>query len=337
MKQLLALHIVLLIGLSPALAQKTDTVTLYNGDRITCEVISLAKGKLNVKTSDMSRLSIKWAKISSIETLHRFEIILNDHSVYYGKFKKGLPGSAMVSFGVFQELISLHEITSLNQINSSFLKQLNGSLDAGFSYTRGNENLQFNSSGEITHRTKRFLNMLSFNSVVTENSQRLSKKQDGGYTLKVFHKKSFFTSYNLSWEQNTELGVENRASSHARFGFTPIDNSANLLDISAGLLLNREFDSEQNATNNTEGIINMTYDFFMFTKPNIDLTTSLVAYPSFTVKKRIRAEYNFRVRWEVFSSFTLNFKYYFTYDNKPPAVDALTFDYGINTSIGYTF
>ncbi|VAW29560.1 hypothetical protein MNBD_BACTEROID06-1092, partial [hydrothermal vent metagenome] len=79
------------------------------------------------------------------------------------------------------------------------------------------------------------------------------------------------------------------------------------------------------------------YDFFMFTKPNIDLTTSLVAYPSFTVKKRIRAEYNFRVRWEVFSSFTLNFKYYFTYDNKPPAVDALTFDYGINASIGYTF
>lgn len=207
----------------------------------------------------------------------------------------------------------------------------------GYSFTKGNENLQFNSSGEIEHRTKKFLNTLSFTSIITENSQKQSKKQDGGYTLKAFHKKSIFSLYNISWEQNTELGIENRASSNARIGFTPIDNSANLLDISAGLVLNREFDSEENATNNTEGIINVTYDFFLFTKPDIDLTTSLVVFPSFTVKRRLRSDFNFRMRWKVFSNFTLNFKYYFTYDNKPPTVGALTFDYGINTSIGYTF
>jgi len=307
-----------LLSLSQGFAQKIDTVSLYNGDKVTCEIINLSKGKLYVKTSDMGKLHIKWGKISSIETLHKFEIVLNDHSVYFGKFNKGMPGSAMVSFGVFQELISLHEITSLVQVNSKFWKQLNGSFDA-------------------EHRTKKFLNTLSFTSIITENSQKQSKKQDGGYTLKAFHKKSIFSLYNISWEQNTELGIENRASSNARIGFTPIDNSANLLDISAGLVLNREFDSEENATNNTEGIINVTYDFFLFTKPDIDLTTSLVVFPSFTVKRRLRSDFNFRMRWKVFSNFTLNFKYYFTYDNKPPTVGALTFDYGINTSIGYTF
>ena len=338
LKKNIFLHIAFVfISTSWVYAQKTDTVSLYNGDRITCEVISLSKGKLYVKTSDMGKLYIKWARISSLETLHKFEITLKDHSVYFGKFNKGLPGAAMVSFGVFQEMIPLHEITSLAQVNSKFWKQLNGSFDAGFSFTKGNENLQFNSSGEIEHRTKKFLNTLSFTSVITENSQRQSRKQDGGYTLKAFHKKSFFTTYNLNWEQNTELGIENRASSNVRFGFTPIDNSSNLLDVSGGVLVNREFDSEQNATNNTEGIINVTYDFFLFTKPDIDLTTSLVAYPSFTVKNRFRSEFNFRVRWKVFSNFTLNFKYYFTYDNKPPTEEALTFDYGINTSIGYTF
>ncbi len=285
----------------------------------------------------MGKLYIKWAQISSIETLHRFEIILQDHSVYFGKFNKGLPGTSLVSFGVFKEVISLHEITSLNQVNSSFWKQVNGSFDAGFSYTKGNENLQFNSSGEIKYRTKKFLNMISFTSVITDNAQRLSRKQDGGYSLKAFHKKSFFTTYNITWEQNTELGIENRASSDVRFGFTPIDNSFNLLDVSAGILLNREFDSEQNATNNIEAILDITYDFFFFTKPDIDLTTSLVAYPSLTVKNRFRSEFNFRMRWKVFSNFTLNFKYYFTYDNKPPAAGALNLDYGINSSIGYSF
>ncbi|MCF6359858.1 MAG: DUF481 domain-containing protein [Cyclobacteriaceae bacterium] len=338
MKPFLATYIIIFtLSISWVRAQKTDTVTLFNGDRITCEIINLSKGKLHIKTSDMSNINITWAKISSIESTHKYEIILNDHSVYYGKFSKGIPGTSMVSFGVFQELVSLQEITSLVQINSSFWKQLNGSLDAGFSYTKGNDNLQFNSSGEIKHRSERFLNTLNYNSVITENSQRLSKKQDGGYSLKAFHKKSSFSIYNIVWEQNTELGIENRASLNVRFGLTPIDNSSNLLDISAGLLLNREFDSEQNATNNTEGIINITYDFFLFTKPDIDLTTSLIVYPSFTVKNRLRSEYNFRVRWKVFHNFTLNFKYYFTYDNKPPTEGALTFDYGVNTSIGYSF
>ncbi len=336
MKTLLPI-IFVIFSIAQGVAQKTDTVSLYNGDRITCEIISLAKGKLNVKTSDMSKLSIKWARISSIETLHSFEIVLVDHSVYFGKFNKGLPGSSLVSFGVFQEMISLHEITSLQQVNANFWKQTNGFFDAGFSYTKGNDNLQFNSSGEISHRTKKFLNKLNFNSIITENSQNASKKQDGGYTLKAFHKKSFFTIYNITWEQNTELGIETRASSNIRFGFTPVDNSSNLLDLSAGIMLNREFDSEKNATNNTEGVINVTYDFFLFTKPDIDLTTSIVMYPSFTVRGRFRSDFNFRVRWQVFNNFTLNFKYYFTYDNKPPTVDAINFDYGINTSVGYTF
>ena len=34
-------------------AVKTDTITLYNGDKITCEVKQLTKGMLQVKTSDI--------------------------------------------------------------------------------------------------------------------------------------------------------------------------------------------------------------------------------------------------------------------------------------------
>ncbi len=326
-----------LLTINLAYTQKTDTVTLYNGDRITCEVKSLSKGKLSVKTSDMSKLSIKWTKIESIETRHQFEITLTDHSVYFGTFSKDSAGVAVINFGVFKEKMPLTDITSLTQINANFWQQLNGNFDAGYSFTKGNQNLQFNSSGEVERRTKKNLNKLEYSSIISNNSQSVSKKQNAGYIFQIFHKKSIFSIYNISWEQNTELGVENRASVNARFGFSPIDNKTNVLYISAGLLQNREYSSEQDITNNTEAIINASYDFFIFTKPNIDLTTSIELYPSFTVKNRLRSEYNFRLRWEVFNNFTLNFKYYFTQDNKPPTVDALKFDYGINTSIGYTF
>ncbi len=318
-------------------AQKTDTVTLYNGDRITCEVIGLSKGKLTVKTSDMSKLSIKWLRVASLETLHKFEITLNDHSIYLGAFKKDSAGIATIEFGAFAEHIPLRDITSLVQINSKFWRQLNGYIDAGYSYTHGNQNFQFNSSGELERRTQRFSNKLEYSSIISDNSQTISKRQNGDYSFQVFHKRTIFSIYNIAWEQNTELGITNRASINARFGFSPIDNKINLLDISAGILLNREFSNDQTVTNNTEGIIDISYDFFLFTKPNIDLTTSIVLYPSFTVKDRIRSNYDFRVRWEVFNNFTLNFKYFFSLDNKPPSERAITFDYGINTSIGYTF
>lgn len=338
MRPFLFTYLILIFGSATiAFAQKTDTVTLYNGDRITCEIKSLSKGKLTVKTSDMSTLNIKWVRIASLESLHQFEVATTDHSVYFGTFAKDTAGSTTLRFGVFEEQFLLTEITSITQINSKFWQQLNGSFDAGYSYTRGNQNLQFNGSGEIERRTKKNLNKLEFSSVISDNSQNLSKKQNGSYALQIFHKKSFFSLYNLTWEQNTELGVENRGAINARFGFSPIDSKANLLDISMGILLNREFSSEQTATNNTEGILSASYDLFMFTKPNIDLSTSIILYPSFTVKNRYRSEFNFRVRWEVFNNFTLNFKYYFTQDNKPPSADALKFDYGINTSIGYTF
>lgn len=70
--------------------------------------------------------------------------------------------------------------------------------------------------------------------------------------------------------------------------------------------------------------MNVTYDFFMFTDPDIDITSSIIIYPSFTIKSRFRSDFNFRVRWEIFNNFTLNLKYYFNYDNQPPSVDAYT-------------
>ncbi|MCB0503987.1 MAG: DUF481 domain-containing protein [Cyclobacteriaceae bacterium] len=319
-------------------ASKSDTITLFNGDKITCEVKSLSKGKLYVKTDDMGKLYIKWVKIAHIETKGGYEITFKDHSSIYGSLSKsGKEGYALVRFGIFQDIVPLENITSMVQINSSFLKQLSGNFDAGYSYTNGNQTLQFNSTGEIRHRSKKILNKINYDAVISDNPQAESRKQSSGYTLQAFFKHSFFTIYNISWEQNTELGIENRVLTNARVGYSPIDNSTNRLDLSAGVLINREFSNEQGATNNGEGIVAITYNLFVFTKPDIDITTTLIAYPSFTVKDRVRSDLNFQMRWKVFSNFTLNFKYYFNYDSDPPSIDALQFDYGVNTSIGYSF
>src|SRR5262245_18487330 len=58
----------LFIAASPAIAWashgKVDRVTLTIGDRITCEIIRLVRGKLTVKTDALGTVSIEWNKIS---------------------------------------------------------------------------------------------------------------------------------------------------------------------------------------------------------------------------------------------------------------------------------
>ena len=61
------------------------------------------------------------------------------------------------------------------------------------------------------------------------------------------------------------------------------------------------------------------------------------AFPSFTVKDRIRSNLNAKITWEVFSDFTLGMTYWFNSDSKPAEANALNFDWGYTTSIGYKF
>jgi hypothetical protein len=66
-----------------AAAQKTDVVTMPNGDKITGEVQSLSRGKLDYKTDDLGRLSIEWTKVARIVSRHLFDIEVSDGRSYW--------------------------------------------------------------------------------------------------------------------------------------------------------------------------------------------------------------------------------------------------------------
>ena len=59
MKAILVLFLILVVPMI-TFAAKTDTLTMNNDDRVTCEIKSLSFGRLTVKTSDMGTLSVKW-------------------------------------------------------------------------------------------------------------------------------------------------------------------------------------------------------------------------------------------------------------------------------------
>ena len=48
----------------PAWAQKTDIVTLVNGDTLTCEIKLLDRGRLQVSTDHLGTVNIEWDKVT---------------------------------------------------------------------------------------------------------------------------------------------------------------------------------------------------------------------------------------------------------------------------------
>ena len=63
----LVVALFLVAGLAHA-ADKTDVVTLVNGDRLTGEIKGLEQGKLSFKTDATGTITIEWDKIATLQT-----------------------------------------------------------------------------------------------------------------------------------------------------------------------------------------------------------------------------------------------------------------------------
>ncbi len=332
------LSLTLLLAAHLVNAQKTDTITFYNGDRAICEIKELFQGKLLIKTVAMGTISVEWRKVSNVVSNKEFEIILSDHSKFFGRIN-GVDSlrNAILSFGIFVQSVPLNEIVALSPIDKNFWLELDGSLSIGFSYSQGTDNLQFNSSGDATYRTRNTVNTISYSSTISSNTATTSEKQDAGYRFQYYYKNRIFNAIDFRWERNTELAISSRLLSTLSLGYNLIESRANLFSIELGGSGNRELTTEGIASNNLEGLLRINYSLFIFASPKILINVVSETFPSFTVKDRIRSNLDTKISWEIFSDFTFSITFYGNYDNNPSVTDIVFLDWGTTSSIGYTF
>lgn len=326
-------------SLSSVAASKSDTIYLYNGDRITCEVKQLSLGKLSVKTSDMGTLTIKWHRVEALDTKQIMEIILRDQTKRYGTISKAdSAGYVIISSGMMiEERVHVIDIVTLNQVAKSFWSGIDGSVSYGLSYAKGSSNLQSNFAATAKLRTNNILNQVSINSIISNNAETVSRKQDAGYSFYFYFKKKTFVGFLLGWQQNTELGIDNRILTGLNYGYVAIRSNSNLLKLSVGSSVNVEEDNQNNVSQDLEAVFTGNYNLYLFASPKINLNATAIAYPSLTQWGRFRSDLNLALSWEIFSDFTFGFSIYYNSDNRPPDSTASSTDWGTTTSIGYTF
>ena len=327
--------LLLLLWAGLAEAQKTDSVWIRNGDRITGEVKSLYRAKLKYSTDDLGTIYIEWDKVERISSRATFEVQLGSGQKYYGPL--GLAPDGQVFVG--PDTLALADIVTMQPIRRKLLDRVDGYLDLGFSFQKANRTLQLTSGAKATYRGTRVESTFEVSTFREDRDDAdETRRFSTALTERLLLADRWSAGFAVEYEQNEELDLAGRATVLGFGARTLARSNHNEFLTTAGLVLTREkYVSTDSASTGFEGLLGASFSAFRYDSPKLDASVTSQLYPSFSVSGRVRWQNDLRVSYELVKDFMVAVTLFGAYDNKPQSVDAPKNDYGTTLAISWSF
>lgn len=329
-------------GWQPAEARdKTDVIVLRNGDHITGEILTLQFGQLQLSTNDMGTLEIEWDAIATIESQYFFDVEQIGGQRFYGVLGSTPNGRRVTVQGSTGEAIEIAPelVTRIAKLESTFWSRIDGSFSVGYNFTKSTEITVISGQFDTTYRSEKIIASLSadVNSSKSPEQGTLDRDQVGFTYQWLLANRNFWAGL-VSLERNEELGIDGRIQLGGGFGRYVYQTPHSEISAFAGATVNREWvTGDENAQESAEGVLGGTWRIFKLNTPKQSLTSQLVFYPSITESGRYRGKADVSWRQEIIKDFFLNLSIYYDYDSQPPGDATVKDDYGVVTSLGYSF
>jgi len=211
---------------------------------------------------------------------------------------------------------------------------MNLSLDLGYSFTKSNNLHQFNGSLNADYYRNKWGIAISANSI--QNYQDNAPNTDrftGNFDFKFFLRNDFFLSAIADYFSNTEQQLDLRSTYNASIGHYFKRTNKVYFNASVGIAYN--YENYVNGVDNVESFEGSAkVEFNMFDMGDLNMFTSLTAYPSFTEKGRFRAVSNLTAKYDLPRDFYIKTSYDYNYDNKP-VEGATESDYVFTFGVGW--
>jgi hypothetical protein len=318
---------------------KTDVVTLANGDRITGEVKRLDRGRLEFSTDDAGTLYLEWDKlVSVVATARRVEVVTNDGRRFLGTLGVA-PSRSIAVTGLESTILTMPEVTIIRPIGTSFWSKLDGSVDAGFNYTRSSGVAQLNFNSDTVYRKFASQIRLTASLTITEKDDDEGRDDRGTVEMSYLHYpwREWFIVGAGRFETNESLGLELRSQVGIATGPRLINSNRAQLSFGGGFVFNDELGVDVERTQNVEATLLLETSFFTYDRPKTNLDLSVQYYPSLSNAGRHRLELDAGVKREFFKDLFVALNVYNSYDNRPPNPAADQNDVGVVASIGWTY
>lgn len=336
----LATILVLLCFPLAARAAKTDVVVLINGNDVTGEIKSLEFGELRYSTDSMGTVNIEWEEIVSLTSDQSLQVEVTSGTRYFGNL---LPASSegLIAVGRDENTqeLKISNIVRITPIDTDekIWQRFEGSVKFGFDTDKASAVTRGTLNANVRFRARTYLLGLDISSSITDQPGRpTTENRSFGLNYQRFRANRWYTDWFGSTEKNDEQGIAQRLLFGGGLGRYLVQSNTNQLSVLAGLVATREsFIGTDPDADNAEGKIQIKY-LHRSQDPSSDITFTTDVYPLLEDLRSFRSNSNLSLRREFIDDLFLDLSIYYTYLSNPPAGSAKD-DYGVTTSIGYSF
>jgi len=336
MKKLILFNAIFLLGIAQIFAQH-DSIIFNNGNYIVGEVKTMDRNILKIETDYSDEdFAIDWSGIKEIYTKTFFLITVTDGTRYNSTLKSVAPGKVSILREDSTTVeVNISDIVILDDMDQGFWSQVYATVDVGFDLTKANNFRQFSVRSNIGYIAKRWQldgNFNTLNSIQDDVDD--IKRTDGGVTFKYFLPHDWYPTASLDFLSNTEQDLDLRTTGKLGMGKYVIHTNQVYWGFSAGANHNSEnYTSEATPDRESwEGFFGSELNFFNV--GDLNLLTSLIAYPSFTESGRWRTDFKFDVKYDLPHDFYIKLGYTLNFDNQP-AEGSEKIDYVLNAGFGW--
>ena len=314
-------------------------ITLLNGDRITGEIIDLDRGRLVLKTDDAGTIDIEWDKIASVEAARRFEVETSDGRRFLGSLGKAADRVVRIVSTDGDASLPMPEITRITAIGASFWAKLEGSVEAGFTYTQSSGIAQTTLNTNSVYRRPAFLFRLTSSATLTQRSDEDERDDRAAleFSYVRYRGRRLFISGATRFETNESLGLLLRSQVGGLAGVRLVNTNRAQFEIGAGLVVNDERGVDTEPTQNVEGVLSLRTSYYTYDRPKTQFDGSVMYYPNLSTWGRQRLQVDSAARRELWKDFFVALNVFYTFDSAPPDPDAARTDVGVVVSVGWSY
>ncbi|MEN8224488.1 MAG: DUF481 domain-containing protein [Bacteroidota bacterium] len=331
---------VLFLGGSSLEAQ-VDSLIMNTGETLVGEVKDLKQGIVVIETeySD-SDFEVEWDKVKFIRTERKYIITTSEGERYHGSLMSASDPS-MVTINDDDDGpvgVNIIDIVFMKSVDETFLSRIDLLMSVGYTMTKANDNHQLSARLNAGYLSDKIGVDMYFNAVrniqTPDSITITTRRTEGGTGFRLFIYKDWFALVSYDFLQSTEQKLDLRSMTKAGLGNYVLNTNRMYFVIAAGAGWNNENYSDITIEDRNSAEAFAGFEYNIFDIGDLDLKTSLYAYPSLTESGRFRSDFNFDLKYEFPLDFFINLGFTLNYDNMP-VEGASESDYVLQTTFGW--
>lgn len=332
----------LIVFLGNSLSAQIDSLTMSTGETLVGEVKNLKQGIVVIETdySD-SDFNVEWDKVAYISTERKFIVTTSSGDRFHGSLKTADGNPEQVVIDDEEKgpsTMDIIDVVYLKSVDDKFLSRIDLLMSVGYTLTKANESHQFSARLNAGYLSSKFGVDLSFSAVRStqkpEEEKIKTSRTEGGAGFRFFIIRDWFALVSADFLQSTEQKLHLRSLSKGGIGNYIVNNNKMYFVLLGGAAWNYEDYSDITISdrNSAEAFAGVEYNIFDI--GDLDLKTSVFAYPGITEGGRFRTDFNFDLKYEFPLDFFINLGFTLNYDNMP-VEGASESDYVLQTTFGW--